>query len=170
MVPFFTKFPEIAAVETRSIIIAKNNKIPTGIYGLLESYCDDLNCDCRRVFINVVSQGSPAVILATISYGWESPEFYKTWMGGAEPELLEMMTHPHLEIGCVQSKYADDFLELFQGMIKDKIYMERLIRHYFMFKGAVNQGEKREKIGRNELCPCGSGKKYKKCCGSMERF
>lgn len=22
-----------------------------------------------------------------------------------------------------------------------------------------------EKIGRNELCPCGSGKKYKKCCG-----
>ena len=22
-----------------------------------------------------------------------------------------------------------------------------------------------EKIGRNEPCPCGSGKKYKKCCG-----
>lgn len=22
------------------------------------------------------------------------------------------------------------------------------------------------KVGRNELCPCGSGKKYKKCCGS----
>ena len=21
------------------------------------------------------------------------------------------------------------------------------------------------KKGRNELCPCGSGKKYKKCCG-----
>jgi hypothetical protein len=23
-----------------------------------------------------------------------------------------------------------------------------------------------EKIGRNDLCPCGSGKKYKKCCGT----
>ena len=22
------------------------------------------------------------------------------------------------------------------------------------------------KIGRNDLCTCGSGKKYKKCCGS----
>ena len=22
-------------------------------------------------------------------------------------------------------------------------------------------------IGRNEPCPCGSGKKYKKCCGSV---
>lgn len=24
---------------------------------------------------------------------------------------------------------------------------------------------KKQEIGRNELCPCGSGKKYKKCCG-----
>jgi len=24
-----------------------------------------------------------------------------------------------------------------------------------------------EKVGRNELCPCGSGKKYKKCCGRV---
>jgi uncharacterized protein YecA (UPF0149 family) len=22
------------------------------------------------------------------------------------------------------------------------------------------------KVGRNEPCPCGSGKKYKKCCGA----
>ncbi|OQX26379.1 MAG: hypothetical protein BWK80_10790 [Desulfobacteraceae bacterium IS3] len=22
-----------------------------------------------------------------------------------------------------------------------------------------------KKVGRNELCTCGSGKKYKKCCG-----
>lgn len=26
------------------------------------------------------------------------------------------------------------------------------------------------KIGRNEACPCGSGKKYKKCCGKYERW
>jgi uncharacterized protein YecA (UPF0149 family) len=25
---------------------------------------------------------------------------------------------------------------------------------------------KTEKIGRNDSCPCGSGKKYKKCCGA----
>ncbi len=27
---------------------------------------------------------------------------------------------------------------------------------------------KKEKIGRNDPCPCGSGKKYKKCCGAHE--
>ena len=34
--------------------------------------------------------------------------------------------------------------------------------------GKINpQGEPRrvQKVGRNEPCPCGSGKKYKKCCG-----
>ncbi len=25
-------------------------------------------------------------------------------------------------------------------------------------------------VGRNELCPCGSGKKYKQCCGSPEKL
>jgi len=28
--------------------------------------------------------------------------------------------------------------------------------------------QKAEKVGRNDLCPCGSGKKYKKCCGAEE--
>ena len=27
---------------------------------------------------------------------------------------------------------------------------------------------KRKKVGRNDPCPCGSGKKYKKCCGRDE--
>ena len=27
---------------------------------------------------------------------------------------------------------------------------------------------KSEKVGRNDPCPCGSGKKYKKCCGANE--
>jgi len=25
-----------------------------------------------------------------------------------------------------------------------------------------------EKVGRNDPCPCGSGKKYKNCCGKAE--
>ena len=29
----------------------------------------------------------------------------------------------------------------------------------------INKIKKKEKIGRNDPCPCGSGKKYKNCCG-----
>ena len=31
------------------------------------------------------------------------------------------------------------------------------------FQGA--SGAQRPKVGRNDPCPCGSGKKYKHCCG-----
>ncbi|MCI8442043.1 MAG: preprotein translocase subunit SecA [Provencibacterium sp.] len=31
--------------------------------------------------------------------------------------------------------------------------------------GAVDTTVHKKKVGRNDLCPCGSGKKYKKCCG-----
>ena len=36
-------------------------------------------------------------------------------------------------------------------------------------KHSANSGQKpasSKKVGRNEPCPCGSGKKYKKCCGA----
>ena len=44
------------------------------------------------------------------------------------------------------------------------------------FEGGAKQSTKRvtigakrtEKVGRNDPCPCGSGKKYKKCCGANE--
>ena len=32
-------------------------------------------------------------------------------------------------------------------------------------KESASKPKKSEKIGRNEPCPCGSGKKYKQCCG-----
>jgi preprotein translocase subunit SecA len=31
--------------------------------------------------------------------------------------------------------------------------------------GETTQKRQGSKIGRNDPCPCGSGKKYKKCCG-----
>ncbi|MBW2596850.1 MAG: SEC-C domain-containing protein [Deltaproteobacteria bacterium] len=33
-----------------------------------------------------------------------------------------------------------------------------------LFEFENNENTRKIKIGRNEPCPCGSGKKYKKCC------
>lgn len=33
---------------------------------------------------------------------------------------------------------------------------------------ASESGKPKQKVGRNEQCPCGSGKKYKKCCGALK--
>ncbi len=46
-----------------------------------------------------------------------------------------------------------------------------LLMAYRYFRGQRGTAFRREpkrsasKIGRNDFCPCGSGKKYKKCCG-----
>jgi uncharacterized protein YecA (UPF0149 family) len=45
--------------------------------------------------------------------------------------------------------------------ILDKEQREQMKKEYNRSKIVV----KPKKIGRNDPCPCGSGKKYKKCCG-----
>ena len=37
-------------------------------------------------------------------------------------------------------------------------------------QGAQQGTEEHHKIGRNEPCPCGSGKKYKHCHGSKAKY
>jgi uncharacterized protein YecA (UPF0149 family) len=32
-------------------------------------------------------------------------------------------------------------------------------------RAAASPVARKHRVGRNELCPCGSGKKFKKCCG-----
>ena len=40
-----------------------------------------------------------------------------------------------------------------------------LLKQLADIKPPVTQPEKQKKVGRNDPCPCGSGKKYKRCCG-----
>jgi uncharacterized protein len=37
-------------------------------------------------------------------------------------------------------------------------------------KAASTIRREEAKVGRNDLCPCGSGRKFKKCCGAPERL
>ena len=48
-------------------------------------------------------------------------------------------------------------------------YFKRLDGEWKFIDGEIESGvpyvREEPKIGRNDPCPCGSGKKYKKCCG-----
>ncbi len=176
MAPFFMKFPEIAAYETRSITVWGHKNLPDGEYGFLELYCDEKACDCRRVIINVAEAERPNQTLATINYGWESAKFYGKW--GRSPGLAKENKGPFLDPLNRQTQYAPALLRLFEEYIlPDSAYIKRLKQHYEMFKQAVaaaamparNQNRiDGRRIGRNEPCSCGSGRKYKHCCGQKE--
>ncbi|MCI0613272.1 SEC-C domain-containing protein, partial [bacterium] len=155
--------------------------LPDGEYGFLESYCDEKACDCRRVIINVVEAERPDKVLATINYGWESAKFYGKW--GKSPGLAKETKGPFLDPLNRQTRFAPALLRLFEEhILPDTAYIKRLKRHYEMFKQAVaaaaaaaamparNQNRLAgRRLGRNEPCSCGSGRKYKHCCEQKER-
>ncbi|MCH7845315.1 MAG: preprotein translocase subunit SecA [Acidobacteria bacterium] len=87
-------------------------------------------------------------------------------------------------------EYQREGFDFFEGLVAE--VKHDTTRHLFHFVGAPEQGQQRqqrvqvttssaktvqqlqqrqvqrtgEKIGRNEACPCGSGKKYKRCHGA----
>ena len=46
-----------------------------------------------------------------------------------------------------------------------EIFSEEKLKELYKEAKKMNTIVKGPKIGRNDPCPCGSGKKYKKCCG-----
>ncbi|MBQ9199307.1 MAG: SEC-C domain-containing protein [Lachnospiraceae bacterium] len=48
----------------------------------------------------------------------------------------------------------------------DKIFSEEKRKELYKIQKSSKTVVKPPKVGRNDPCPCGSGKKYKKCCGA----
>ena len=67
----------------------------------------------------------------------------------------------------------DSIRGLFNARIEIRIEKEEAVKQIFENHNGeknINKPVKKEnKIGRNETCPCGSGKKYKNCCGKNKK-
>jgi hypothetical protein len=88
------------------------------------------------VLIQVWPEQQPGVNLATINYGWESILFYARWLHG-DLESAHEIIEASLDPINAQSKHSGLFLALFRDTIhQDLDYVERLARHYEMFKRA----------------------------------
>jgi uncharacterized protein len=63
-------------------------------------------------------------------------------------------------------QFAEKIRELFPAALSAYAHLGRTIFEVLMEDAAEGtQPAQHTKIGRNDPCPCGSGKKYKKCCG-----
>lgn len=136
---FHARCPEIADKETRVVTVLQSTSlgVPAGDYCFIELYCNDVGCDCRRVFFDVRSPTSTED-LAVVAYGWESPSFYARWLGSADPRDIEALKGPVLNLASPQSPLAPAILEIVRNLLlRDEAYVERLKRHYQMFKAHV---------------------------------
>ncbi len=121
---FVEHFPEVGEAETRVVNILEQrpgDQVPPGSYALVEVYCTEPGCDCRRVLLNVVERDRGHV--ATISYGFDRDGPY---------------AGPYLDQLNPQSPYAQELMELISDMtLHDPAYLARLERHYAMMKAKI---------------------------------
>jgi hypothetical protein len=138
MMPFHSLFPEVAQREVRYVNIGPSPEpsseadVPPDEYVFFEFYCAKPDCDCRRVFLQVVRKGDPNRILASIEYGWEKESFYRKnfWSEEDARQTVRGTLDPINE----QSEIAEYLLDVFRQVVLDVPYSLRLRRHYRMFK------------------------------------
>lgn len=88
-----------------------------------------------------------------------------TWLGlqvNKAPPVLDNHTQGFVEFTI---RYR------FQGKIEtihENSEFEYENGRWYYVDGHTPQRDKAVKIGRNDPCPCGSGKKFKKCCQQMD--
>lgn len=137
---FHSRFPEVAERETRTITVLPNSDLalPAGDYGFLEMFCDEPDCDCRRVFFYVVSSVRKDVE-AVVTWGWETRSFYARWMKDDDPEVLFTLKGPALNPGSPQTNLAPALLSLVQTvLLRDPEYVQRVKKHYRLFRNHVD--------------------------------
>jgi uncharacterized protein YecA (UPF0149 family) len=55
----------------------------------------------------------------------------------------------------------------FPDALAEYARLGRSVSKVLIGHGVNNEPRVHTKVGRNDPCPCGSGRKYKKCCGAV---
>ena len=102
-----------------------------------------------------------------------------------EEEIEEYMEALFTRIQCMDKKEVLElcFEEVYsRPNSEERVLLKKTLFDFieniplWKYKGnTIKQIERKNvkndiKVGRNDLCPCGSGKKYKKCCGSNDKI
>jgi hypothetical protein len=122
LTPFVMVFPRQAEAETRVLTTRGFPGLPDDQYALVEAYCTDPSCDCRRVMLNVAGRHQPGGYLAAIGFGFDR-----------QADLAG----PYLDPLNRQSPYAGTLFSQVVAILADPAYVARLEAHYYQFKQAA---------------------------------
>lgn len=135
--PLHEVLPDLAEQETRTFTILEDGELPAADYTLVELYCDEPGCDCRRVIFSVISSET-GMDMAHIGYGWENLSFYKQWLSFEDPQMVKEMKGPALNPLSPQSDIAPEILNIVETVVlQDERYIERLKTHYKLFRSRI---------------------------------
>ena len=154
-------------IEDKGAMIAYNDILPYGNsitieiedhqWVVLDQHCVKSGCNCSDVYLEFnryTSSGDFDEVFFVLSLDYKK----KTW---AEFEQIMNCPWPIERIKKTLEEFYPDFYTLIAER-HDKLktlYMQSKKKYLHENPPTVTK-----KVGRNDLCPCGSGKKFKKCC------
>jgi SEC-C motif len=136
----------------------------TSCYGghwlVVDQYCVNPRCACQDALLNFIRVPEGASQLQDLR--GDGPSFFYNHEDGT----IDPDSHHEAEAHAVLQALIQERPDL-NRLLGDR---HRLLRQLYARQQAAArpvamQSIRRTKIGRNDPCPCGSGRKYKKCCG-----
>ena len=123
------------------------------VFGItvLENPPEIIGCVVSKKGIRVDNSDIPVITLQTLINLWKCSSIRETFEVIKRKDYL-VPAPKNFEFGLKAISYAGFTFEI-PALIKDRPGIQGTYRRIG------------NKIGRNEPCPCGSGKKYKRCCG-----
>jgi hypothetical protein len=125
-------------------------------YRIIDQYCLRSQCLCTDTNLSVIDfdeSGGRGKELCCIGVDYEK----KSWK---VVEAGSLALDPDVLRSALEDKIPDLYDTLHKRHVRLKsIYTFSKMKHFDAIQPSILP-----KVGRNELCPCGSGKKFKKCC------
>jgi preprotein translocase subunit SecA len=128
-------------------------------YRLFENLLKNIESNVVRTIFKVEVEGQPQIAMQE-NVEYIQPDIDE--LGGFEHEKEDLAVTQKMMSVADEHKYKEDGVKT-KILNKGKTVYDRMKES--SATGSSSQVKNSSKVGRNDPCPCGSGKKYKKCCG-----
>lgn len=155
------------------------------ISSIMESYLESIHGRKYGIEDEVSEEGRTMLAVKALSYEWymcqylpthwEETDYVRTMYPQSYANSEEFFGQVKEDAAGMAEKLLDELLPFSHGMPRQELeksmyeVYQRACRMKketaYMYDGEEPYRRVQPKVGRNDPCPCGSGKKYKKCCG-----
>lgn len=164
-------FNALAGHEDKKLLPVENLDLPESFRAALEAEYQSRMLSDKDAFL----RNARSLYLQTVDMLWrdhlEVMEYTRSSVGlrayGQRDPLVEYKNEAHRLFKTFNANLAHIFVE---NIFKINMQAQLVPQHQKMITNeqrkaaeTIIKNAEGEKVGRNDLCPCGSGKKYKKC-------
>jgi uncharacterized protein len=154
-------------------VMKHHNALITAIDRSLNRLETDGDADYRPPFLSGNEMPMHEAVRTWVRGFWKAMALApETWSALVEDERTQVLIHPFVGFFDLDDHgphetpaNIDDLLDEGAALIPRMILVLRKLAQIRHANGHPPQRHRRSKVGRNDPCPCGSGQKYKHCCG-----